>query len=439
MATNDRNASAQTQHDDIVPFWNRLGEISRYPLHAGALITLIVLSVCRLVGFLPLGFIGWIFQLLTWVALYKYAFECLRATADGRMEPPEVAVSVDDSLGWSQIWLQVAFFLFSIVGFVLFGPVGGACVAILLALALPGAIMSLAMDQNLGNALNPATWMAIMSRLGGPYFAVAALYFVFGMSQSYAQSLVVPFLPPVISTFVFYFIGNYVVIATFHLMGYLIYQYHDEIGYEPAAAVAPLRRAIDDPDQNLLDEAAQHVREGRPEAACEVLAEQLRARGGSEAMHTQYRKLLVLLGRRDEQLRHGRAWISALLAQDKDRRSVDIARECIELDPAFQLADPDDVSRVARKAVDIGNTQVALRLVSTYLKAHPKHRDLPQNALLAAKVLAERMGKEDTARTLLDQVMQRFPQHALAEEISAYRKYLDKVGTQASPVRAPPL
>lgn len=416
-----------TNAQPIEPFWNRLREISLYPARGGALATCFVLALCHLLGFLPIGIIGLLFQLLIWVALYKYAFECLRASANGRLEPPEVAVSVDDSLGWSQIWLQVAFFVLNVAGFLLFGPVGGAFCAIALALALPAAIMALAMDENLGHALNPATWFAVMARFGTPYFAVAALYFVFNMSQRYAQSLVVPFLPPIVSTIAFYFITNYVVIATFHLMGYLIYQYHDEVGYEPVQAPAPLRRVAADPDQETLDEAAQLVREGEPDQARERVAQQLRSRGGTEALHAQYRKLLALGEHRDERLRHGREWISILLGQDKDRRAVDVARECLDLDPAFQPNTPDEVSRLAQKALDSGNTQVALKLVSGFHKRYPKHADIPKNYLLAAKLLAERMGKDAEARALLDQLTAAYPQHPLAGEIAAYRKFLDKL------------
>ena len=414
---------------EIVPFWNRLREISFYPAHPQALLTVGVLALCHLVGYLPLGFV---LDLFVWIALYKYAFECLRATADGRLEPPEIAVSVEDSLGWDQIKLQVVFILLNFAGFLLLGPIGGTIVSIVLAIALPGAIMSLAMDQNLLLALNPATWFAILARMGWPYLAVAALYFVFNVSQQTAQALVVPMLPPVVAEIAFYFIAHYVIVATFHLMGYLIYQYHEEVGYEPVAQTPTLQRA--EPDQALLDEAAALVRDGKPDAAADVLRSEIRGRGGSEALHAQYRKLLGVLGRRDEQLAHGKEWIGVLLAQDKDRRAVDVARECLDLDPAFELANADDVARVAQKAIDVGATQVALKLVSAYIKSHPGHRDVPRNALLAARVLAERMGKDDVAKKLLDQVTLRFPNDALAPEIAAYRAFLDKLATK--PARA---
>src|SRR5690606_38458640 len=199
------------------------------------------------------------------------------------------------------------------------------------------------------------------------------------------------------------------------------------VGYEPVQAPAPLRRTPADPDQETLDDAAQPVRDGRPDDARERIAQQLRVRGGTEALHAQYRKLLALDGRRDEQLRHGREWITVLLSQDKDRRAVDIARECLEIDPAFQPSSPDEVGRIAQKAVDVGVTQVALRLLSGFHQRHPKHPDIPRNYLLAAKLLAERMGKDAQARALLDHLAGAYPQHPLAAEIANYRRFLDKL------------
>lgn len=418
----------------IVPFWNRLREISLYPLHADAMLTICVLALCHLVKFLP-GMVGFVLDLVVWVAVYKYAFECLRATANGRLTPPEGSISVEDSTGWSQIWLQVAFIVLAVAGFLLLGPGGGVIVLLVLGLCWPAAVMSLAMDENLAHALNPGTWLAVLARLGWPYVAVVLLNLVFFASQLYAQAFARQILPGFLAVILVGVIAHYVIVATFHLMGYLIYQYHEEIGYEPAQVQEPLRRVAPDPDQETLDESARLVREGNPDAARERVAEQLRSRGGTEALHAQYRKLLALGQQREEQLRHGREWITLLLSQDKDRRAVDVARECIDLDPAFQPSSPDEIARLAQKAVESGNTQVALKLLSGFNKRYPKHRDIPQNYLLAAKLLAERMGKDTEARALLDQLAKTYPTHPLAKDIAAYRDFLGKLAPAPMPNR----
>lgn len=416
----------------IEPFWNRLREISLYPAHPAALTTIGVLALSMLVlRYLPTGVIlGFILNVVVWIALYKYAFQCLRDSANGRLEPPEIAFDVDDDLGRKQIFLQIFFILVAVALFFLFGPVAAGVSLLVLGFFYPAATMTLAMDESLPGALNPAKWLAILARFGWPYLAVAALCFVIFLSQAYAQSFAASILPDFLATLVAAFVSNYAIVATFHLMGYLIYQYHDEVGYEPVQAPAPLRRVAADPDQETLDEAAQLVRDGEPDRARERVAQQLRSRGGTEALHAQYRKLLALGDHRDELLRHGREWISILLGLDKDRRAVDVTRECLDLDPAFQPNTPDEVSRIAQKALDSGNTQVALKLVSGFHKRYPKHADIPKNYLLAAKLLAERMGKDAEARTLLDQLTAAYPQHPLAGEIAAYRQFLDKLGGQ---------
>jgi len=423
-----------TNDEAIVPFWERLREICLYPAHAAALTTIVALALSQLVaGYLPFGFF---IRLIVLVALYKYAFECLRASANGRLEPPEIGFDVGDDLGRQQIMLQIVFVVLGVVLLWLLGPIAGIVALLVLGFAYPAATMSLAMEESLLGALNPGKWFAVSTRFGWPYLAVVLLCLVIFVSQAYAQSLVAAVLPGFLATFVTAFIADYAIVATFHLMGYLIYQYHDDVGYTPMPPLAALRTAAADPDQTLLDEAAELVRDGHPEEATDHLGAQIRARGGSDAMHTQYRKLLALTGRRDEQLRHGREWISVLLAQDKDRKAVEVVRECLALDAAFQPAQPDQVTRLAAKAADASSTDLALQLVSGFHKRHPKHRDIPENYLLAAKLLAERKGKEAEARALLDQLARAYPEHPLAPNIKDYRSFLDKLAAPVKPTPA---
>ena len=95
-----------TSSPAITPFWQRLREITLYPSRPAALMTVVLLALLRLLAFLP-G-VGWIVGLAIWVAVYKYAFEVLRDSANGRTEPPEGSLNVDESLGWGGIGLQFA-------------------------------------------------------------------------------------------------------------------------------------------------------------------------------------------------------------------------------------------------------------------------------------------------------------------------------------------
>ncbi|MBL8299111.1 MAG: hypothetical protein JNN30_12300 [Rhodanobacteraceae bacterium] len=419
----------------IVPFWQRLREISLYPTQPGAMVTLIVLSLARLLGLLP-G-VGGIANLLVMIALYKFAFEVLRATANGNMQPPENALDMDESVGRYGVLLQAAFIVLAVLSFfvggLLFGTDGlwfGLAASVILVFGWPGACMSLAIDQNFGHALNPSTWLQIMGRLGWPYFLAFGLMGLIFLSAGNAQALIEDVLPLVIGLPVFYFISGYALLATFHLMGYLVWQYQDELGFTPDAAPAPLINRNADPDQAILDEAAQMVRDGETDLATETLRAHLRERGGTEAVHTQYRKLLRLKGDTTELLRHGKEWLPILLAQDREKAAVELFRDLSELDPSYAINDAESNTRLANRAATLGQTQLALRLISGFHKRHPKSSDTPQMYLLAARLFSERMGKDAEAKALLTQIRTAYPTHALIPEVDALLKLIESLGTK---------
>ncbi len=435
------SAQPTTAPREIVPFWNRLREVTLYPAHASSMATIVLLALAKLVVFIPMGLIAVILSLMVTVAMYKYAFECLRATANGYPSPPEIGMSVDSSLGWKQVRLIVIFVVVAGIGLALLGPKLGTVLLIFLGASLPGATMTLAMEESLLSALNPAKWFEIFARIGWPYLAVVLLCLVISMSQGYGAALAARFLPLGFAVVAVALISNYGLVVMFHLMGYLIYQYHDEIGFEPDAPQVAKLMAKPDPDQEILDEAMAMVRDGKPEDATNLLRIRLRSAGGTPAVHAQYRKLLNLSGDKTELIHHGREYLSILLAQEKDRPALDLLRECQAIDPAFAPAESEQVTRLAQKAAKWGQPQVALRLLSGFHKRFPKSKDIAQNYLLAATLFHERMNQDEQACTLLRFLKATYPSDPLMPEIDTKLTEIQRMMSAAKPASkpAPPL
>ncbi len=410
----------------VVPFWNRLRAISLYAFHGESLTTLIVLAACSLLALLP-G-VGGVIRLLVTVALYKYGFEALRATADGHMEPPPGGLRVEEITGWHAIWLQVCFILLAIAAVLLLGPIAGLIAAIVLAFGWPGAMMSLAIDASVMHALNPVTWLSIMARLGWPYFIATLLCLVIYLSMANAQALFASFLPSLLAIFVAQFLSGYALITTCHLMGYLVYQYQDELGYtafHPAAtAPAPL---LNDPDREVLGQTETLIRDGKAEDAAKLLHDHLRSRGGADNAHLQYRKLLRLVGDKDGQLQHGREYLSSLFAREKEHLAVDVTRECLELDSAFVPQHAEETTWIAHKAAQLGQSQTALQLLSGFHRRHPQSADIPKNYLLAATLMFERFNRDKEAHALLTQLQKNYPGHELQPRIAAQLAVVERM------------
>jgi len=255
---------------------------------------------------------------------------------------------------------------------------------------------------------------------------VAILCGVIWVSQANAQSLLLPFLPGWLGLIVFYFIAHYATVVNFHLMGYLIYQYRDELGWDAEEQVT-LKRP-QDADQELIDQSEALVREGRLAEAEELLRAELATRGASAVVHERYRKLVRVRGDNDTLLKHGRDYLNVLLALDQDRKAIELARECLALDKGFLPTAPEHVQRLARRASEWAMPQVALDLVAGFLKQHARSRETPYNALIAAKILTERMNQEAKAHALLSQVRKAFPEHPASAELDSYLKFLESLG-----------
>lgn len=423
MEDRSRRHPSATSHPE--PFWQRLRAITLYPLRGPALYSLITLTLCTLLGILP-G-IGWILALVTWVAIYRYSFEILRETANGRMESPEHTLGSSDGTVIRLLALMILMGIFVVLMAVLFGPVIGLLSLAAVVFLQPGCVISLAMDGSLRTAANPATPITLASRIGWPYLAAFGLLFVIQASALTAGKWLHAWMPPIIGDLTLTFFSIWGLFAAFHLLGYLVYQYHAELGFEPAGMPEALSRR--DPDQSLLDEAERLVREGHPDNALETLRGTVRSRAVGLPVHELYQRLLRRAGRPDELREHTRHYINRLVMEKQERKALALLREALDADPAFTPMQQDHAVMLAERARLAGQFQLCADALQAMLQAWPKADDAPQWALQAALLLAERHGRDADARKLLESALQRCDDPEQQRKLQAAMKALDAATT----------
>jgi hypothetical protein len=395
-----------------LPFWLRLREISTYPFRGAALYSLIALTLLSLLGIVPV--LGWIIVLLLWVAAYKYAFEILRTTADGRMESPEAALGTDDGAVVRLLGMMIVFGILAIAALALGGPVIGLLVVAAIVFLQPGCVISLALDGGLPRALNPATSLGLVARIGWPYLAVFGLLFVIQASALTAGAWLSRVMPPVLADLSVTAVSFWGLFATFHLMGYLIYQYHDVLGYEPDhSATLPGRHS---PDRDLLAEAEDYVRDGQLDTALELLRSETRSRAVGIDAHELYHRLLRQHGDTPALVEHAGQYLNLLMLEagpQHERRALGLLRETLDADAAFVPLQLEHAVQLLERARSGGQSQLAVDTWRALLGAHPRHPDAPAWGLAAALMLSDRLGRDDAARTLLVQARQRCEAQAL--------------------------
>jgi hypothetical protein len=389
--------SSIPQHEPV-PFWHRLRQITLYPVRGAALAMLVGLTAGSLLGYLPV--LGFVFSIIVWGSAYKFAFEILRTTADGHMDAPDAMTSVDGGVVWRFIGLQFVMALVFLAALAGGGPVIGIVVLVLIVLMQPGCIMSLAIDGDFGRAIDPTTTFAIMSRVGAPYFAVFALLLVIQASAATAGEWLSTLMPAVLGELALTLFSFWGLFAAFHLMGYLVYQYHDELGYEPERHRNALPQ-LGNRDGDLMQQAETLVRDGRPEAAIELLRAEIRSRSVGLDTHELYRRLLRNgndPGAADE---HARVYLNLLMMEKQERRALGLLREALDANPDFVPLQLEHAEQLAERARMSGQSQLAVDAWLAMLRRHPKEDGAVRWALAAALLMVDRLGRDAEARELL--------------------------------------
>ena len=248
----------------ITPFWYRLRQFFIYPAYPAPLVLLLVLSalvfILRLVP-------GWHhdYAILFWtfprnallllpllIVFLKYAHSVMQDTAHGHLKPSSLSSDKLFENGLIVVKLFAVFFAFYMLEWAaldLLGMPGYYLAIIITALATPAAIMILAMEDNVLQALNPAMLFTVIARIGTPYFIMFVLFYLLTMAKSTLLALLQKYIDPSLSLAVYSFVTMYFYLIMFNMMGYVLYQYHEELGFKveiPAheQAIANIDEAI---------------------------------------------------------------------------------------------------------------------------------------------------------------------------------------------------
>jgi hypothetical protein len=382
--------------DVDMPFAERLRRGFGYPLRGGALATCAVLALAHYVALLP-AFIGLLGGALVWAATWRYAADCMRHTAHGYAEPPDVGVDGDDAAGWALTAIHLLAIACAMTAGV-FMPGLLWPVVVAFALILPAVDMTLAFDANLLLALNPVHQARVVAGFGRAYLVPVAINLLLAALVVLA-SVATAALPRLLAVPLFAFAYTYLVILAFHLMGGMLHQRRDHFGIEAQAEA--LANATGQDDDSRLAAQARELAADDPQAALRLLAGRLQDRAAPPLLHETYRELLRRQGLHDGLLVHGQVWIAALVAGGEAGRALRLVQECSELDPAFLPDDPANACVLAELAARQGMNRMAARLCRGLVKAWPRDARAPQCALLGARLLGGPLGQPAEALVLL--------------------------------------
>lgn len=417
----------------IAPYWTRLPSFLLYPFSVEPLLISIGLSLLAslaVVLFIPINIVLGFFA---FIGLMRYGFNVLERTARGHIDDSQV---VFDSVHGGKYlpYKQMAMVLVGGTLCGIAGSIAGQNAASLglglLALLWPANTMVLALDNDLSESLNPARLWEVVYRIGVPYLGLCAclllLFFGSGFLQGFLTKTVPHFLVVPMTSLA----SCLSTIAMFRMMGYVLYQYHQELGHQVQVSFEAQaeQSSAADPRAARAARIAELLREGHSE---EALAEAQQAARETpddhEAQNRLHRLLCALPGQDAALSEHARRWIPALLRSQRTSQAVEVFETIHARNGAFLPADAADRLPLAEAAFTAHRYEAVSRLIKGFDHQHPGHRDIPAVYLLGARLLLEYKRDEAQAERVLAALRTHYPQHPAALEAAKLQELASRL------------
>jgi tetratricopeptide (TPR) repeat protein len=408
----------------IVPFWNRLPKFFLYPFHLQPLILMTVLSIAAIV-FSNGGLFGFLMQIAIWGVLLKYSFASLKSTAQGSLRPPKInleTISNEFGIVFKQLGIYIviglAFFKISQTA----GTFIGIVFAGLAVLSIPAMIIVLVASNSLIHALNPLIFVGMAWRIGWGYLLMYLFYALLGAAPMILGQLIIAHLPFQLQSFLFSMAKSYYLIVSYHLMGYMVFQYHEEIGYEvdfeedfPAEETTP----EEEKDKELINRVNMLVKEGKLDEAIQLLKDEADAIRGNLILAERYYNLLKIRERFAEMLEQAKPYLDLLARDNQKEKLCDAFRECLSHNPGFTPA-PSTLFKAAGFLNETGKPKEAIQAYDRFIKANSNHQMIPKAYFLAAGIINEKLKDPRKASGILRGIIKKYPNHEMIPYVERY-------------------
>jgi len=414
------------------PFWQRLNTFFAFPfqlrpLGYGALLAAGSLLVHPLGALLPMGLAVLVVELGILLAISRYCFKVTALGARGISRVADYPHNVENE------WKSLPWKLFAVVllqsvaaGFVMaFNEALGVVATFAVSFTLPATMIVLVHSGSAGQALNPLILWGTVRTIGWPYLLLCFFLFLLSTGMQLGAGFVVSVLPqqavlPLLNAVIVYF--SWVMAS---LLGYVMYQHHDEMGIDLLPGAGAGDAAVDtrSPEQiaqqHLDALVGQMVSDGDLQAALATAYEEQRLHPEQLAAQRRYHKVLLLSDKTPSLVDHGRRLIALLLGRGLSAEALKAFVAIRARDASFALEDGAQTLALARAQwqAGAGDPKATLALLSGFDKRFRGHAAVPEVYALAARVLVQGLQRTDMARPILQTLEARHPDSEQTAEV----------------------
>lgn len=331
------------------------------PARGGALMVIIVFSlllcVCSYAGLfgLPLEFI-----ITSW--FFKYAYILFDAASRGFDEPPTLDIQmvnpVNEQRPLGQVIILSVIYGVYLLAEVYVSPSFAISLLLLSLFLLPASVAVLGVESNLLKAIYPAMLFRMVQGLGLQYGVILGAIFSYTVLAALLAHLHVWRLFD--TTF-----GMFAVLSLFSLLGGLIYERRDELGFEawhsPERTAAKVHAEASKRDVHFVAEVYGRIRANHHVEAWEMLVGWLASRSNTLEDYRWLMSRVILWDDTRYATRLTQEFLERLLALKQTGEALRVAVQRLALDPKFRPRTAIATLTLAQLGADGGGSRTLAR------------------------------------------------------------------------------
>lgn len=406
----------------IEPFWKRLPKIFLYPLQPVPMILTAVLSA--LGAMFPSILLV---KLAVTVLMFQYAFTVFLETSQGSLKAPTFTwelINANLKPIIQQYFLIAGVVLASTMVLFHLGTFAGICFIALSALVFPVLIMVQMATNSILHAVNPMIFFPIIFRIGWPYLLMY-LFLIFLYSAPMALLGLIPLdrFPAVLVLFFVYFFSQYYTLVSYHLMGYVLLQYHDEIGYPVdydffiANRGGKPKKVLNDKEQ-LENGVSVLIKMGKYQQAIDRLLPHIKGEHVDPELSDKFLKLLRMTNDEKRSNIYAPRHLNLLVAKGKKQKALELFDEINK--NKEHLPEAKTVFTVAGWYNSRGEYKKAMEAYIYFINHFKKDAQCPEACFNLAQLLHEQGGNTSKARQILNAIVKHYPHHPVSTDASKY-------------------
>jgi hypothetical protein len=423
----------------IPPFWHKIPLFFKIPASLSAIIVMgFLIGLGYIASWVPV--IGWLVLLLVIPVIYlKYCYLTLQTIASGEMRAPDLKLLLQDSdYGIVFKQLGILFVLFAPTADILqYNRVLGILWYLFILFLIPATVMVLSVEKSFFKAVNPFLLLSFVQRIGFSYIGLYLLIAIISGGPMIILEIVIgisDFESDKISDYIYLFIifailQMYFNLVIFSIMGYVLLRFHYRLGYQVDAPIEALfgKSANLPKIHPLLKDVEVLARENRPIDALKRLQTRLDDNASDLILRMRFHRMLFTNNRYPAMLEHARSLIPLALSSNDKAQAVEVYHDCLEADKDYVLTDLNLYLPLAQTMLKVRQYQLIIRLLNRFHLQHPQYPQLTELYLILARALSDGLNNDEKALTILDFLLQQYPEASNKQAIIQYRQSLKKL------------